>query len=462
LKRAYTLSDEGKFQDAHNAMAQAEQAGADPEKVERLALRLALLEGKWREVTRQAAALQNRKAMFSGNLAFRVYEAYCAEARWAEAYAFLRDITVPADERGLLIRPLYNSLLSCTEPQDCPKHLEEMVFGPEGGPEHTVAFDIWAMQVGTENEAIANLVQRAHDTWPDNPIVAKNLSRRRVSAPKDAAQEDLDDISYLRLSARSLKMRAPEDPLAEISDSIVEAQISKGLKRPLLRDDASDFIASPEGSSGTTVLVFGGLGGLAVITYAMLDSYFAARDVTGLYIRDSSRLLTLNGIPKVGDTLEKTVVALKQRLAALTHHKHLVVLGSSGGGLGALQYGARLNAKAIHLMSPATNIEHGFLRRIADTRAPALQARLGDQIQTDAQDAREVLLRAPSTQVHIHYPASNPTDSAHAEHLGDLPNVHLHPRPGLNGHNILPDMFAKGDYQAMIEEICATGQTSKA
>lgn len=462
LKQAYTLSDEGKFQDARNAMAQAEQAGADSEKTERLALRLALQEGNWREATRQAEALQNKASVFSGHLAFRVFEAYCADARWAEAYAFLQNIAVPANERGLLIRPLYNALLSSTPPQDCPKILEKTIFGEDGGPEHTVAFDIWAMQIGTENAEISSLIQRARDTWPNNAIVAKNLSRPVLSVPEEAFDTKQDDNAYLRLSARHLKMQSSDSSISDIAEKIVEAHISKGLKRPLLRSEKAEFLVSPEGSSGTTVLVCGAIGGLAGLNNVLLDGYFAARDVTGFYIRDYSRLLTLNGIPSLGASLDETVAALKQKLAELKHHNRLVLLGTSGGGLGALQYGARLKADTIYLMSPATSIERSFLRRIADTRAPALQVRLGDQIQADARDAREALLRAPATKVHIHYPASNPIDSAHAEHLGDMPNVHLHPRQGLATHNILPDMFAKEDYQAMIEEICATGQTSQA
>ncbi|MCD9148078.1 hypothetical protein [Pseudophaeobacter flagellatus] len=458
MRSARMLATEGRLHEARDTMRQARDRGANANATGRFELRLALLEQDWKAVIAHAELLLERNVEISGNLALRAYKSYCTLGLWEGAYTFLRKVSVPAKDRTVLLRPLYNSLLSCTRLEDALKIIEEQVFGENGGPEHTVAFDVWAMQIGPANDKIAALVQRAQTTWPNDPVVAKNLSVRTSPRRHDTAGDDLDDIAYLRRDARALKEYTPDDPIAAIADQVVEAHIAKGLQRPLLRDEKSEFIISPEGSSGTSVLVFGGIGGRAAgISYPMLDGYFSARNATGLYTRDPNRLLTLGGIPKLGSTLDETVAALRQCLKDLSHHKRLVVLGTSGGGLGAIIYGARLKADVIHLMSPATSVDIDFLRKIGDTRAPALQVRLGNLVHKDARDGREILLQAPSPRVHVHYAADNPTDRAHAEHLKDLANVQLFPKRGIYDHNILPMMFACGEYEAMIDEICGTG-----
>ncbi|MEP4037017.1 hypothetical protein [Pseudophaeobacter sp.] len=458
LKRARALASEGQTREARDALQQAVEAGAELERFEPLALRLALAEQDWQAATVHAQNLLDRGTVFTGHIAHDVYKAYCALGLWTEAYTFLSEASVLAEGRRKLIRPLYTSLLSCTSPEKVPEIIENLMFGENGGPEHTSVFKIWAMQIGAYNEPITALMQRARDTWPDDPIVADNLSDRLSVLPEHEGPEDQDDIAYLRLFVRTLKQENPDDPRAHVSEKIVESDIVRGLQRPLLIDDLSDFVVSPEGTSGTSVLVFGGIGGGAFINYPILDSSFAARNVTGLYVRDSSRLLTLNGIPTLGASLDQTIEALQSRLNALSHHKRLVVFGTSGGGLGALQYGARLNADAIHLISPAINVNADFLRRIGDARAPVVQARLGEKIRGSEQDGREALSRAPSTRTYVHYTADNPTDRAHAEHLKGLPNVQLRPRHGESAHNILQKMVENDTYQALIDEICATDE----
>jgi hypothetical protein len=79
-----------------------------------------------------------------------------------------------------------------------------------------------------------------------------------------------------------------------------------------------------------------------------------------------------------------------------------------------------------------------MLEEYGDPRVKILIRRLRRYMPPEVLDMKLFLprLRTPP-QIEMFYGADNKYDRLHAEHLGDLPFVHLHPIPGWTDHAVL-------------------------
>ncbi len=208
------------------------------------------------------------------------------------------------------------------------------------------------------------------------------------------------------------------------------------LKRPAIEDEdpAVDCIVA-RGGRKTAVVVFTGLADRMVMPLPAFDRFFAALDLTAVYLRDRRRYGYFGGVESLGRDYDETLAALRQKLDGLgVETVHTV--GNSAGGIGAVSYGLDLGARTVL----------GFSAPVALTRAAAetdrRTPRFAERLLSDAVPAerRDLLARAraaPDTAIHLFFGSEMPEDEYHARWLGEAPNVTLHPLPGLAGHGAL-------------------------
>ena len=123
-------------------------------------------------------------------------------------------------------------------------------------------------------------------------------------------------------------------------------------------------------------------------------------------------------------SLEEFVTSLKNLIATLPGHEELYVMGISGGGFGAMNVTADLQAKHLLLYSAATNATEPFLREIGDIRAAALQQRLKKIQPKELIDPKTRIMNAGhKPHINSYYSEGQYIDKLHSEDLLSLENA---------------------------------------
>jgi tetratricopeptide (TPR) repeat protein len=206
--------------------------------------------------------------------------------------------------------------------------------------------------------------------------------------------EDLPNSWIVQLAAKRFKVARLLAPgPAEISLCDQLHTLRKPDHRPIdaAQVDTQMTVAGKTRSNGT-VLIFSGLGDGHFLPPQLLDHVFAELGLKAIFLTDPKRLIFLDGVPYLGDTLEATQNTL------INHHvlknKPLYTLGQSSGGQPAIVYGVQMGAAATLVFSSGTTFDKVLYDTFGDKRAGAMLRRLNRNLDYNDFSMHNVLSKA--------------------------------------------------------------------
>lgn len=334
--------------------------------------------------------------------------------------------------------------------------IEALVTAPDMPPQVCHAIRLLHRHVAAYSDTAKRLTRLALERWPESETVAEIY---REILPAEASTRS-EALSANNPEAQFAALLQPENWPAEMSRAriaefveAIQTQIAPvALTRWLVTDiEGQEVIVSPRAPGEKVALVFTGLADRAAFPIAVLDAYLAAANLTAVYLRDHQRLLFCNGIATLGVDFASTVEAL-QSLTERLGARSIVTIGTSGGGLGALNYAIALGAQRSLCFSAPTNVSSTFLKQIEDRRGRAVVRRLDKYAPEELRDVRPRLLAASQRpSVNLVFGEDMPVDRAHAEHLRGIEGVTLHPLPGVSEHGSAPHSLLTGRLWEFIE-----------
>lgn len=203
-----------------------------------------------------------------------------------------------------------------------------------------------------------------------------------------------------------------DDRAPTISDWLALSPPDRNLKRPVrLEALSAEVQISRSTTSRCVALVFLGLANRAMLPIGVFDRFFAALDISVLYIRDNRRLLGNAGIETLGSSFEDTIHGLRKLISDLGGQRCITV-GSSAGGYPAIRYGLELEAEKILCFSGPTNLTAEFLAN--DGRGAIVSRRLQTLPRKDLDLKPHVINAQGRARIHLIYGDAHPQDSMHA------------------------------------------------
>lgn len=226
------------------------------------------------------------------------------------------------------------------------------------------------------------------------------------------------------------------------------------FERDLL-DEGAGFVAEEPHGAPSTLIAFGGIkGGLGIPPFEFFR-VTQGLDARRIFARDLRQTWYLSGIEGLGSRPDDAAQALGAVVGAGS--ARVVTSGNSAGGFGAILYGTLIGADVVHAFSPQT-----VLTRSA--RAAWLDLRWLRQMHAvhrlDGVPPAQLDLRAFLTgrervpQIHLHYCDAHRLDRLHAERLGEVSNVRLHPHPE-GGHRLVTVLRDAGTLRSILEDALA-------
>ncbi|HYE42793.1 MAG TPA: hypothetical protein VEA15_05310 [Caulobacteraceae bacterium] len=294
-------------------------------------------------------------------------------------------------------------------------------------------------------------VEPANPVWAFDAVRVLNKSGRAAEAAEALRQamRKWPDASRRPEIRAILPVVAPSEEQHRTALG-ADCPPDEALKRPLIKDDASEDFIVGLGGRKAAVLVFTGLADRIVMPLPLFDRYLAELDLTAIYLRDRKRIGFFNGVKSLADDYDGTIAKLKEVLGA-AGVENVHTLGNSAGGIGAVSYGIDLGARtALGFSAPVS-----ITRQAADLdrRTAVFAERLLGDVPPERRDLRQRLMeREGATAVHLYYGSEMPEDLYHASTLDGVPGVTLHPLPGLGGHGALFRMAETGGLRNLFRE----------
>lgn len=246
---------------------------------------------------------------------------------------------------------------------------------------------------------------------------------------KVEASGDLDEANP-RLVAR-FRLMADHVPTGADISSVVLIREKPGARR--------------------VVFAFFGLSDKFNVPLERLEEWMAPLDAHLVMLKDPELLIYLKGIAAIGSDLRATAAGLCD-IATRLGAEEILCMGTSAGGFAAIRYGLLTGASRVLGFGALTTLTVERTERRADGRAPGLAERLVTEVRHELGDAREWLgERTPPMPLDLYYGDAMPNDRFHAEHVGDVPGVTLHPIPGLAVHGLVHDLARMGRMPGILE-----------
>lgn len=224
------------------------------------------------------------------------------------------------------------------------------------------------------------------------------------------------------------------------------------LLRPILSTYESNkeiVISEAKGDVQGTVLVFGGLEDQLMLPLSLMDRYFAALNLSAVYLKDFQRSMYVNGISELGTSFEATLQALRSLLKTLKT-KRLFTLGTSVGGFASMLYGLNLKAEvSISFSGPS------FILHPQETRAKAFRKRLSSTFESEQDfDIRSAFAKHQDAKMatHIYYGDANAEDTFQASLIENYPNVYLNAMRGFEHHASIYPLIADHKLLSTLKE----------
>jgi hypothetical protein len=188
-------------------------------------------------------------------------------------------------------------------------------------------------------------------------------------------------------------------------------------------DDWRGMVYDLEPDSRRMIVAFAALpGSLIDVRPFAFFTMLAEIDVKAALLRDHAEAWYHRGVAGLGDGIDPVAEYLRD---FAQNAEETVMLGGSSGGYAALLFGALLD-REVHAFSPQTFIDPALRETHRDRRFGREFEALGADIDMRYADLRPLVAQTDAP-VHVYYAAGHRLDTIHAEHLGDLANVTLHP-----------------------------------
>jgi hypothetical protein len=212
-------------------------------------------------------------------------------------------------------------------------------------------------------------------------------------------------------------------------------------------EQASDILLRRAPGSKRLVIAFGGLrGAIGMPPFEFLRSLDDLR-LNRVFLRDPEQAWYHRGVEGVGPDIDSVAARLREVAAEM---EAVFTIGNSAGGFGALLFGALLSCE-VHAFSPQTYIDPDLREANDDTRWEKLVRRLGDDMEPRYANLRPVIA-ASEAKCHVYYPTQIRLDVVHAEHLGTLPQVTLHPIDS-DDHTVIRELRDSGWLAGLLRRI---------
>lgn len=264
------------------------------------------------------------------------------------------------------------------------------------------------------------------------------LNSKGICNKQDKTTTEKDQLEYISKISSAI----PDSPTGRrkaLIKAVMHQITTTALQRPIIIDNPnSELQISPLGNTGKVAIVFTGLADRLMSPIAIMDTYMASCGITAIYVRDFNRLLYAKGIEPIAKNYSETLLGLTKLISTLDSTSEIFTIGTSGGGLGALNYGISLEANRILCFSTPTNLTKDFMAKINDTRGRFFIDRISKYVPVQYLDIpRQLLLNKSTSQILLVYGEDNESDRAHAEQLIQNPKSTLYPLPKVSEHNSL-------------------------
>jgi len=267
--------------------------------------------------------------------------------------------------------------------------------------------------IGNSHEAITVLASCIRLKGPTTLVqrtlieLSKHNTADTLKRHLQPLTQDLPDSWIVQLAAKRFKVaRLLAPSLAEISLCDQLHALRKPEYRPIdaAQVDAQMTIAGKDRPNGT-VLIFSGLADGHFLPPQLLDHVFAELGLKAIFLTDPKRLIFLDGLPYLGETLAATQQALQSR--HILEDKPLYTLGQSSGGQPAIVYGTQMGADATLVLSSGTTFDKAKYEAFGDKRALAMLRRLNRTLDHAAFSMQNILPKAAPNYRIIAYACRN-------------------------------------------------------
>ena len=277
------------------------------------------------------------------------------------------------------------------------------------------------------------------------PDFARGVPHKWVEAIDEVLNEGGVDVA--RFALKILREQAPD---LQWPASVLEMVDSIPMATPAATrfddDRTSDLQVVHRPGARTLVVCFCGRGHKLNIPLWIFQRWMDKLDVSVAYLRDFEDVYFLGGVRSCG-SFDATV----RRLRQVQHEvgaDHIVCLGYSCGGYGAIRYGLELGADRIFSFGGSVNMEPGFDIHLNRAEGSERMAEGYPDVQLDLREL--YLSAAPGPVTELFYGTKCWDDRIHAEHLEGLPGVVLQPMAGYDGHSVIHELIRRGEFDDVI------------
>jgi tetratricopeptide (TPR) repeat protein len=289
----------------------------------------------------------------------------------------------------------------------------------------------------------ADEIGRALERWPNNWSIrafALASGYRTVDqiTENEAGRDPLEIDCFREMEIRRLARILPSDGAL--------------LRPPIVDDVSKDVVVGQADRSDKLVLVFTAQNDAVNMPIAMFDRYLAKLGVSAIFLKDFNRLLHVNGVVSLGDSLESTLSTLRGLITRMGARR-IYCIGASAGGFAAIRYGAELGVERVVSFAGET-FDPQRARSKLEPGLTHIRRKLEGRFSSEQTDLRQFLVsRRPATRFELFYPADAPRDAEQAKHLEGMEGVTLHPIAGCDVHELMLWMALREDLGARLASL---------
>ena len=199
------------------------------------------------------------------------------------------------------------------------------------------------------------------------------------------------------------------------------------------------------------VLAFGGMASrLGMPPFEFLNS-FRKRDVSCLFFKDFHQFWYQQGLLGLTENVDETQALIQSMIKDIAPRK-IFSIGTSAGGYAAIMFGVLLGVSKVLAFGPQTKVGNRVLQEFSSLDTPEINLKRAEPnriIDLEKLIANN-LNSVPET--NIYFAELNKTDKMHAERLMKFKNIHLHPIPKEQSHNIALSLKKQGKLDSIIDE----------
>lgn len=215
-------------------------------------------------------------------------------------------------------------------------------------------------------------------------------------------------------------------------------------------DDAdwlSDLVSIEAPGSDVAVVVFTGLMHETGVRVEVLKRELTTLPFHFVALRDINRLTFLGGHRALGGDPGTAAASLRSHLDAMGVRK-IIVVGNSAGCVGALMYGALMQADAIVCYGPISSMVAPF-----EYRGRAVKRRIENLVPPEWLRPPVERLESCGKQIpiQVNYGDDMQVDCRHAMEIATLPLAQMAPLEGFDGHDVVRELIARGELRSRFE-----------